>query len=117
MEPQARHDLRHPVATMFLIGSAAHAIGTELGHNVPTRFRDEMLGELRRFRALVRRHRVAIDVSELACAVAAFALDPASPARGLSVQRACQSVLGELGLNEDGRPIELEADGVHASEG
>jgi hypothetical protein len=61
MKANARHDLRHPVATMFLIGSTADGFGGEFAPDMLTRCCEEMADELNRFRALVRRHGVPID--------------------------------------------------------
>lgn len=116
MKANARHDLRHPIAAIFLIGSTADAFGADFGPDMLARCRDEMTQELDRFRALARRHDVRIDVSELISAVAAFARAPASAARGLAVQQACQSVLHRLGPPDDGRPIELGLEGPNAVE-
>ena len=122
MKANARHDLRHPIAAIFLIGSTADAFGGSggelgpLGPDMLARCRDEMMQELDRFRVLAQRHKVHIDVSELVSAVAAFARDPSSAARGLAVQQACQSVLHRLGPPDDGRPIELGLEGPNAVE-
>ncbi|MGH2721516.1 MAG: hypothetical protein ACRDJO_07930 [Actinomycetota bacterium] len=123
MHSKTRHDVRSPLATMFLIGSTAHAFGTEFGADALARCRDEMGRELKRFRSLLRHHRLDVDVSELSRAVTAFAREPADPARGLAVQEACRSVLVALGLLDGGsaRPpdaasIELDVDGLHALE-
>lgn len=93
---------------MFLIGSTADAFGSEFGPDMLARCRDEMVEELDRFRALVQRHDVRIDVSELSSAVAAFARDPSSAARGLAVQQACRDVLWRLGPTGDGRSLHVD---------
>jgi hypothetical protein len=123
MHSKTRHDLRSPIATMFLIGSTAHAFGTEFGRDALARCRDEMEREFKRFRGLARNHRVSVDVSELARAVAAFAREPSDPARGLAVQEACRAVLCQLGMLDGGPsgprasgPIELDVNGLHALE-
>ncbi|MGH2690801.1 MAG: hypothetical protein ACRDKW_18620 [Actinomycetota bacterium] len=123
MHSKARHDLRSPIATMFLIGSTAHAFGAEFGGEALARCRDEMRRELARFRAMLRRQGLRLDVSELSRAVSAFGREPASPACGLAVQEACRAVLLELGLLDgpsagppDTQPVELEVDGLHALE-
>ena len=116
MKANARHDLRHPVGTIFLIGSTADAFAGEFSPDMLIRCCEEMAGELNRFRALVRRHGVPVDDSELARAVAAFTRDPAGTARGLAVQQACQIVLAQLGPGQEGLPIELEVDGHDAVE-
>ena len=109
MKANARHDLRHPIAAIFLIGSTADAFGSEFGPDMLARCREEIVEELDRFRALAQRHDVHIDISELSWAVAAFARDPSSAARGLAVQQACRDILRRLELNGDGRPIQLDA--------
>lgn len=116
MKANARHDLRHPIAAIFLIGSTADAFGTDVGPGMLARCRDEMMQELDRFRSLARRHHVHVDISELASAVAAFARDPSGAARGLEVQEACQSVLDRLGPPEDDQPIDLGLEGPDAVE-
>jgi signal transduction histidine kinase len=108
MKANARHDLRHPIAAIFLIGSTADAFGSEFGADMLARCREEIVEELARFRALAQRHDVRIDVSELAWAVAAFARDPSSAARGLAVQQACRDVLRRLETSGDGRRMELD---------
>jgi hypothetical protein len=123
MHSKTRHDLRSPIATMFLIGSTAHAFGDEFGREALARCRDEMRGELERFRSMLRRQGLRLDVSELSRAVSAFRRAPASPARGLAVQEACRAVLLEIGLIDgppasapDTQPVELEVGGFHALE-
>lgn len=108
---------------MFLIGSTAHAFGTEFGVDALARCRDEMGREFKRFRSLLKHHHLDVDVSELTRAVTAFGREPADPARGLAVQEACRSVLLALGLLDgrsvrpaDAASIELEVDGLHALE-
>jgi signal transduction histidine kinase len=116
MEANARHDLRHPIAAIFLIGSTADAFGSEFGPDMLARCREEMVEELDRFRALAQLHEVRIDVSELTWAVAAFARDPSSAARGLAVQQACQNLLIRLGPAGENGSIQLDPEGHDALE-
>ena len=116
MKANARHDLRHPIAAIYLIGSTADAFGDEFGPDMIARCRQEMTEELDRFRALAHRYDVHVDISELAWAVAAFARDPSNSARGLAVQQACQSVLQRLGPPDEDLPIELGLEGPDAVE-
>jgi hypothetical protein len=121
MQPHARHDLRHPIATMFLIGSTAHAfagepVGSDEG--ILLRCRDEMVEELGRFRARVRVHGMTIDDAPLAAAVESFAQNPRDAAGCLAVQDACRAVLAQLGqaASEPESASAADLNGVHALE-
>lgn len=96
MQPGIRHDIRHPIATIFLIASTAHAFGREFGAESLEASATEAVAQLERLLALLARHDVTLDLTELTRAIQAFLRDPAAAPRGLAVEDACRAVLGEL---------------------
>lgn len=96
MKPGIRHDIRHAVATIFLIASTAHAFGREFGAGSLEASATEAAAQLERLRALIARHDVTLDLTELTRTIQAFLRDPGVDARGLAVEDACRAVLGEL---------------------
>lgn len=96
MESQARHDVRHPLATISMIASTVSEFGTAIDSDTLDEYRLRIGSELESLASQLKLHDVDMDIGELEKAAQAFVADMEDVTAASSVAEVCGVLLEEL---------------------